>query len=137
MSQTTNAENWGNFLQPIIVKTIKNNEYRCNNPCILVPITITLLELYKSKNETEMISFLDEILIINKIDLVNDNYFVKISSISGKDLFYVNDDYKNITEFWHKTNILIEKLIMKSTNALCKYLLNSERIAEWIEKDKY
>ena len=100
-------------------------------------------------------------VVLHDIDLANNEYFVKISSISGKDTVYAVDDSADNSDdngvdndspvsdsYCHTVNIECEemwkilnyetiKLIMTSTSAVCKYLLDSERIASNISSDSY
>lgn len=132
-----NAENWGKFLFPITITNINDKSYQCNNPLILIPICDTMRKIYKSKNQDELIKFFDNVLETYKINLADDDYFVKISSISGKDVFTTDIFYDNIDEYWSILNELNTQLIMKTTIDLCNYLLNSERIANNIDSDEY
>lgn len=70
------------------------------------------------------------------IDLIRKDYFVKISSISVKDVI---DDiyYDDVSDYWKHANNSIKRLIMKDIDQLCDYLLASERIAQYISIDKY
>ena len=128
----TDVENWGPFLQPIIVETINSEFYQCNNPIYLVPITETIKELYRPKDKSKLEKYLDLYLKENQINLEIGSYFVKLSTVSGKDTI-------DTEEFigWDSNNIAIRKLIIKSVAQLSAYLLESERIAEHIANSTY
>ena len=124
MEHDTDVEKWGAFLSPINVVDIHNRPYQCNNQIILVPITPELRELCETKNKNSLYDYLSRYL---QIDLTEKNYFVKLSTISGKDIL----DTELITE-WSELNVVTKKLIIRSIDSLCEYLLNSERIALYI-----
>ena len=90
--QEADVENWDSFLKPIFVKNINNISYQCNNSIILCPITNKMFRAYESKQKDEFIIIMDRTIAKYNIDLVNDDYFVKISSISGKDIVYDYDE---------------------------------------------
>ena len=137
--QEADVENWDSFLKPIFVKNINNISYQCNNSIILCPITNKMFRAYESKQKDEFIIIMDRTIAKYNIDLVNDDYFVKISSISGKDIVYDYDEESTTDNenFWKETNTNVKKLIMKNVQQLCDYLFNSERINEWFSKNKY
>jgi len=133
----SDVENWGNFLQPLLCTNIKDQKYQCNNPAILIPLTQKIIKSYIAKDKIALLIDLSDMLLNNQIDLTNENYFVKLSSISGKDVIATEDYCEDITEFWQIMNAQNKKLIIKSVDELCEYLLTSERIAEYIQHDKY
>ena len=133
----TDAEYWGDFLLPLTCTNINGDKYQCNNPLILVPITEEFISMYLSKDQPRLVQCMLRILETHDIDLVNKDFFVKISSISGKDTTFVEDYYDDVTEFWAAMNAQNKKLICKSVEDLCTHILASERIAEYIQHDKY
>lgn len=136
----TDVENWGIFLKQITVKNILGEDYQCNNDIILIPITKILRALYKSNDKAGLADYLTALLNDHNIDLKNDDYFVKISSTSGKDILYESDssvdDDIPVDEFWTNMNIATRKLIIKNVDDLCDYLLKSERISFSIKTSK-
>ena len=131
----TDVENWENFLLPISVHNIKNIPYQCNNQIYLVPITEKIKELYFLKNKSELEFYFDSYLYENQIDLTKSFYFVKLSTVSGKDI--IDTDDINSVNYWNSNNLSIKKLIIKSIAQLVTYLLESERIAENIAESAF
>lgn len=133
----TDAEYWGDFLLPLVCTNIKGDEYQCNNLSILVPITEEFVGVYLSKNYRGIVKYMSHIIKIHNIDIINEDFFVKISSISGKDTTFFEDYHDDVIEFWATMNAQNKKLICKSVEDLCTHLLASERIAEYVQHDKY
>jgi hypothetical protein len=124
----TDVEKWGIFLMPINVININNITYQCNNEIKMLPITTELLRSYKSKNKLELENYLRILLNEYDIDLSQKKYFIKLSTISGKDIINTDIDIDD----WDLLNNDNKKLIMKNVEDLSRYLLSSERIALYI-----
>lgn len=120
----TDVEKWGSFLSPITVINVSNTSYQCNRQIFMIKITHKLRDLYQTKNESELSNYLGLYLYENQIDLNAHDYFVKLSTISGKDIAYDDDTCIE----WDTMNTNIKKLIIRSVYELSTYLLRSDRI---------
>ena len=140
--QETDVENWKEFLNVLRVTNLNNVEYQCNNPIVLCRINEKLKLFYKNKDHNNFIIEVSKLLADNEIDLLDKDYFVKISTISGKDILYDEKsddsiDEGDITTFWINVNSTNKKLIIKTAKQLCNYLFTSERIQAWFEKNNF
>lgn len=150
-----NVEHWKIFLEPIFVKDLSGDIYRCNNKIYLVNCDDKFKKLYRDKNSSELIEYVTRSLDELQINLSEKRYFFKLSTVSPKDIIkdeftndyqsideyveYVNNLTKeDIIKYWQISNSACQKnMIVKSPRQIVEMLLASNRINEYLEDSEY